>query len=58
MEEKYYNEEIDFFYCIINNYLDIKNIIYYETIKEELENSPNTKEWLNKTLYWVTYKEG
>jgi len=55
MEEKYYNEFTNYYYCINNNYISIENIRNWESIKNELEKCPNTREWLNRTLYWVTF---
>jgi hypothetical protein len=57
MEEKYYNELTDYYYCINNNSISIDNIKNWKNIKNELEKCPNTEEWLKKTLYWVTYEE-
>ena len=57
MEEKYYNELTDYYYCINNNLISIDNIKNWKSIKNELEKCPNTEEWLKKTLYWVTYEE-
>ena len=59
MEEEHYKDSvcIDYYYCIINNYIPIDNIKNWIIIYEELKNCSNTKKWLNKSLYWVTYKE-
>jgi len=53
MEEEHYDEDIDLYYCIINNAIPTDNIKNCEIIKEELKNCPNTKYWLNRTLDWV-----
>ena len=53
MEEEYYNESTDYFYCINNNSVPTSNIKNWKDIKEEIEQCPRTKEWLEKTLYWV-----
>jgi hypothetical protein len=57
MEEKYYNETTDYYYCINNNAIPTDNIKNWESVKEELKTCPNTKEWLKRTLYWVALNE-
>lgn len=56
MEKKYYNLFTDYFYCINDNSLSGKNIKNWISIKKELKNCPDTKEWLRKTLYWVKFE--
>jgi hypothetical protein len=57
MELDYFNESIDYFYCINNNMGSEVKIKNWKNIEEELEKCPNTKKWLSKTLHWVKYKK-
>ena len=59
MEEEYYKDDIniDFYYCIVNNYISTEKIKNWIKIKEELNECPNTKKWLNRTLDWVIFEE-